>query len=55
MAIYWCYDIDKIKNLTFEQLDELENIEKEKQDEYKTEEWKKPDYSPFKITTHTIW
>ena len=54
MTVYWGYDFEKIKNLTLEQLDNIESLEKEKQDEYKTEEWKNPNYSPFKATCHTF-
>lgn len=59
LAIYWGYDINKIKDFTIEDLENLNIKEKEKDldyiNQYKTEDWKDPNYSPFKITTYTIW
>jgi hypothetical protein len=55
-AIYWGYDLDKIKGLTFDELVELEQNDstsnREYIDKFKTEEGKNPNYSPFKVVSH---
>ena len=57
-AIYSWYELEKIKDLTLEQLDKIDKKEDEGDTEYinqyKTEEGKSPDYSPFKTTSYAI-
>jgi hypothetical protein len=59
LVVYCGYDLNKIKDFTILDLEELDRKEKEKDldyiNQFKSEEWKDPNYSPFKVTTYTIW